>query len=211
MAATIRSLCVFCGSAAGRRDDYADAARSFGRVLAERSICLVYGGGNIGLMGILADEVLSGGGHVIGVIPRHLVERELAHAGATEMRIVNSMHERKALMAELADAFVALPGGIGTFEELLEIMTWAQLGLHNKPIGILDVCGYYRPLLTLLNNAAHEGFVLPENEGLLTVTTDPAEMLGRLAASMSVTAPPIRRLPPAKADGVIGLDFQTGQ
>jgi len=186
MAATIRSLCVFCGSAAGQRGDYADEARSLGRLLAERGIRLVYGGGNIGLMGILADEVLSGGGQVIGVIPRHLVERELAHAGATEMRIVGSMHERKALMAELADAFVALPGGIGTFEELLEIMTWAQLGLHNKPIGLLDACGYYRPLLALLQNAAHEGFLQPENQRLLTVATDPVDLLGRLAAFNSV-------------------------
>jgi uncharacterized protein (TIGR00730 family) len=185
MSATIRSLCVFCGSTAGRRDDYSTAARNLGRLLAERGIRLIYGGGNIGLMGILADEVLRGGGQVIGVIPRHLVERELAHAGATEMRIVSCMHERKALMAELADAFVALPGGIGTFEELLEIMTWAQLGLHNKPIGLLDVCGYYRPLLALLQNAAHEGFLQPENQGLLTVATDPAELLDQLAASIS--------------------------
>jgi len=155
-------------------------------LLAERGIRLIYGGGNIGLMGILADEVLRGGGQVIGVIPRHLVDRELAHAGATEMRIVASMHERKALMAELADAFVALPGGIGTFEELLEIMTWAQLGLHNKPIGLLDACGYYRPLIALLENAAHEGFLQPENQGLVTVASDPAGLLGRLAASISV-------------------------
>ena len=154
-------------------------------MLAERGIRLIYGGGNIGLMGILADEVLRCGGQVIGVIPRHLVERELAHAGATEMRIVGSMHERKALMAELADTFVALPGGIGTFEELLEIMTWAQLGLHNKPIGLLDACGYYQPLLALLHNAAHEGFLLPENQGLLTVATDPAELLEQLAQSIA--------------------------
>jgi uncharacterized protein (TIGR00730 family) len=185
MPATIRSLCVFCGSAAGRRDDYAAAARDLGRLLVERGIRLVYGGGNVGLMGILADEVLSGGGQVIGVIPRHLVERELAHAGATEMRIVASMHERKALMAELADAFVALPGGIGTFEELLEIMTWAQLRLHNKPIGLLDVCSYYRPLLALLGNAAQEGFLPPENQGLLRVATDPAELLDQLARSIA--------------------------
>jgi uncharacterized protein (TIGR00730 family) len=185
MAATIRSLCVFCGSAAGRRGDYAAAARGLGRLLVQRGIRLVYGGGNVGLMGVLADEVLSGGGRVIGVIPRHLVERELAHAGATEMRIVGSMHERKALMAELADAFVALPGGIGTFEELLEIMTWAQLRLHNKPIGLLDVCGYYRPLLALLDNAAQEGFLPLENQGLLKVAMDPAELLDQLAASIS--------------------------
>jgi uncharacterized protein (TIGR00730 family) len=185
MAATIRSLCVFCGSAIGRRDDYASSARNLGRLLAERGTRLVYGGGNVGLMGVLADEVLRGGGQVIGIIPRHLVERELAHAGATEMRIVGSMHERKALMAELADAFVALPGGIGTFEELLEIMTWAQLGLHNKPIGLLDVCGYYRPLLALLQNAAHEGFLQPENQGLLIVATDPAELLERLTRSIA--------------------------
>jgi uncharacterized protein (TIGR00730 family) len=185
MAATIRSLCVFCGSAAGGRDDYGAAARNLGGLLAERGIRLIYGGGNVGLMGILADEVLTGGGQVIGVIPRHLVERELAHAGATEMRIVGSMHERKALMAELADAFVALPGGIGTFEELLEIMTWAQLGLHNKPIGLLDVCGYYRPLLALLHNAAHEGFLQLENQGLLKVATDPAELVDQLADLIS--------------------------
>jgi hypothetical protein len=185
MAATIRSLCVFCGSATGKHDDYAAAARSLGRLLAERDIRLIYGGGNVGLMGVLADEVLRGGGQVIGVIPRHLVERELAHAGATEMRIVSSMHERKALMAELADAFVALPGGIGTFEELLEIMTWAQLGLHNKPIGLLDVCGYYRPLLALLQNAAQEGFLPPENQGIVSVATDPLELLDRLAQSIA--------------------------
>jgi uncharacterized protein (TIGR00730 family) len=185
MPATIRSLCVFCGSAAGSREDYAIAARNLGRLLAERGIRLVYGGGNVGLMGVLADEVLRLGGQVIGVIPRHLVERELAHAGATEMRIVGSMHERKALMAELSDAFVALPGGIGTFEELLEIMTWAQLGLHNKPIGLLDVCGYYQPLLALLANAASEGFLPPANQRIITVATDATELLDQLTASIS--------------------------
>ncbi len=184
MPATLRSLCVFCGSSIGARDDYSRAARDLGRLLAERSIRLIYGGGNIGLMGILADEVLGRGGQVTGVIPKQLVDRELAHAGATEMRVVSSMHERKALMAELADAFVALPGGIGTFEELLEITTWAQLGLHNKPIGILNVCGYYQPLLALLANAARECFLPPENQRLITVADDAEELLDRLSQAM---------------------------
>jgi uncharacterized protein (TIGR00730 family) len=188
MPAILRSLCVFCGSATGARDDYAQAARHLGRLLAERGTRLVYGGGNVGLMGVLADEVLSRGGHVIGVIPRHLVDRELAHTGATELRVVASMHERKALMAELADAFVALPGGIGTLEELLEITTWAQLGLHNKPIGLLNVCGYYRPLLAMLAAAAQEGFLLPENQQLITVAQDAESLLDRLARSMPAHA-----------------------
>ena len=184
----LASLCVFCGSSTGSRPEYALAARELGRLMAERGIRLVYGGGNVGLMGVLADEVLSRGGQVIGVIPRRLVERELAHAGATEMHVVASMHERKALMAALADAFVALPGGIGTFEELLEITTWAQLGLHNKPIGLLDVCDYYRPLLTLLASAAQEGFLPPENQHLITVAADASHLLDLLTAAMPVIA-----------------------
>jgi hypothetical protein len=164
------------------------AARQLGRLLAERGTRLIYGGGNVGLMSVLADEVLSRGGQVIGVIPRHLVERELAHAGATEMRVVGSMHERKSLMAELADAFVALPGGIGTLEELLEITTWAQLGLHNKPIGLLDVCAYYQPLLAMLDLAAQEGFLPPEGRRLITVADDAGRLLDLLAESLPACA-----------------------
>ncbi len=188
MPAILRSLCVFCGSAIGARNDFAQAARHLGRLLAERRTRLVYGGGNVGLMGVLADEVLSRGGEVIGVIPRHLVDRELAHTGATKLHVVASMHERKALMAELADAFVALPGGLGTLEELLEITTWAQLGLHNKPIGLLDVCGYYRPLLAMLAGAAQEGFLLPENQQLITVAECADDLLDRLTRSMPAHA-----------------------
>ena len=183
MPATLHSLCVFCGSSIGGRDDYARAARDLGRLLVERSIRLIYGGGNIGLMGVLADEVLSHGGHVVGVIPRHLVERELAHASVSQMHVVGSMHERKALMAELADAFAALPGGIGTFEELLEITTWAQLGLHRKPCGLLNVAGYFDRLLDFLDHASDQHFVPPGHRQLLLADADAATLLDRLAGS----------------------------
>ncbi len=180
MSRRVRSLCVFCGSSSGGRPEYAAAARGLGRLLGQRGIRLVYGGGNVGLMGVLADEVLAGGGQVIGVIPQHLMAKELGHAQVTELRVVDSMHERKALMAELSDAFVALPGGLGTLEELLEILTWAQLGLHAKPCGLLDVCDYYRPLREMLAHAAAEGFLRPEHEQLLVTATEPAELLDRL-------------------------------
>jgi uncharacterized protein (TIGR00730 family) len=181
MSVHLRSLCVFCGSSAGRQPEYAAAARDLGRLLAERSVRLVYGGGNVGLMGVLADEVLAHGGQVIGVIPEHLMAKELGHAQVTELRVVGSMHERKALMADLSDAFVALPGGIGTLEELLEILTWAQLGLHAKPCGLLDVCDYYRPLREMLAHAAAEGFLSPEHQQLLVTATEPAKLLDLLA------------------------------
>jgi uncharacterized protein (TIGR00730 family) len=181
MSGIIRSLCVFCGSSVGRRPEYATAARELARLLAQRGIRLVYGGGNVGLMGVLADEALAHGGEVIGVIPEHLMAKELGHSGVSELRIVGSMHERKALMAELSDAFVALPGGIGTLEELLEIVTWAQLGLHAKPCGLLDVCDYYRHLLDMLARAAAEGFLRPEHQELLVTATTPAELLDKLA------------------------------
>jgi hypothetical protein len=144
---------------------------------------LVYGGGNIGLMGILADAALSSGGQVIGVIPRHLMDKELGLIDCTELVIVGSMHERKARMADLADTFIALPGGIGTFEELFEILTWGQLGLHAKPCGILDVAGYYQPLLALLDRATGEGFLRSEHRGLLLTETDPAALLAALTAA----------------------------
>jgi uncharacterized protein (TIGR00730 family) len=177
-----RRLCVFCGSALGRRAAYAQAARALAAELVRRGIGLVYGGGSVGLMGVLADAVLDGGGQVIGVLPRGLASKELAHAGLTELRLVDSMHERKALMASLADGFVALPGGLGTLEELLEILTWAQLGIHRKPVGLLDVDGYWRGLTAFLHHAVTEGFVRPEYAELLLLDTLPATLLERLQA-----------------------------
>jgi len=162
-----KRICVFCGSSSGGRDGYAAAAASLARHLAARGIGIVYGGGNVGLMGTLADAALAAGGEVIGVIPRFLGSLELAHAGLAELRVVDSMHERKALMAELADAFIALPGGFGTFEEFCEVITWTQLGLHRKPCGILNVEGYYDPLLALFDHATAERFVRPPHRALV--------------------------------------------
>ena len=152
-----------------------------GRLLAARKITLVYGGGNVGLMGILADAVLEAGGHVIGVIPHALVAREVAHNSLPDLRVVGSMHERKALMAELADAFVALPGGYGTFEEFYEVLTWAQLGLHQKPCGLLNVEGFYNPLLSLVDHAIAERFIRPEHRALIVEAQDPDSLLSLLA------------------------------
>ncbi len=165
----MQALCVFCGSRTGSSPDAQAAADELGRQLAARRIRLVYGGGNIGLMGILADAVLAGDGEITGVIPEALVNRELAHAGVRDMRIVDSMHTRKALMANLADGFVALPGGIGTFEELFEILTWRQLGIHHKPIALLNVGGYYDPLLAMIERAIEQGFMHAVNRQLLFV------------------------------------------
>jgi len=155
------SVCVFCGSAPGARPSYSAAARELGGALARAGMTLVYGGGRLGLMGIVADAVLQGGGRVIGVIPRMLIERELAHPGLTTQHVVTTMHERKTLMAELSDAFVGLPGGMGTFDELVEIVTWAQLGLHAKPVVLANIDDYYRTLYAMLDNAVAEGFVTP--------------------------------------------------
>jgi uncharacterized protein (TIGR00730 family) len=179
MAASFHSICVFCGSAAGQRPEYAEAAADFGRLLAERGIRVVYGAGNVGLMGVLADAALAAGGQVIGVIPQMLVDRELAHPGI-DLRIVSSMHERKALMAELAEAFVALPGGLGTYEELCEVLTWGQLGIHAKPAGCLNVAGYFDPLLHMLDHAVAEGFLRPEQRKLLIVEEEAANLIARL-------------------------------
>ena len=176
----IRNVCVYCGSSPGEKPTYAAAARAFGAVLAERRLGLIYGGGSVGLMGILADAVLAGGGKVTGVIPRALVARELAHGRLTDLRVTESMHQRKALMAELADAFVALPGGIGTFEELFEIWTWAQLGLHRKPCGVLNADGYYQGLVAFLDHATASGFITPQNRAMLLVGADPDDLLDRL-------------------------------
>ncbi|MGA9565493.1 MAG: TIGR00730 family Rossman fold protein [Candidatus Korobacteraceae bacterium] len=176
-----RRICVFCGSNLGISRVYKDAAVTLGRLLAVRGIELVYGGGNIGLMGVLADAVLVSGGRVIGVIPESLMAKEVGHAGLTELRIVKSMHERKALMADLSDGFIAMPGGFGTFEEFCEIVTWSQLGIHSKPCGLLNVEGYYDPLLRLFDHAVREGFLREENRRLVLEDHDPEQLLGKMA------------------------------
>ena len=175
-------VCVFCGSNAGTRPAYTEAARALGAELVNRGLGLVYGGASVGLMGVLADTVLAGGGEVIGVIPRPLGSREVAHTGLSDLRVVGSMHERKATMESLADGFISLPGGLGTLEETLEILTWAYLGIHRKPVGVLNVAGYYDGLLRLLTHAMREGFVRPEYFGLLLFADTPAELLDRFAA-----------------------------
>ena len=177
----MKRVCVFCGSRNGTRDQYVAAARRTGEALARRGIGLVYGGGGIGLMGILADAALSAGGDVIGVIPEALMAREVAHRGLTDLRVVASMHERKALMAELADAFVALPGGFGTLEEFCESLTWAQLGIHRKPCGLLNVEGFFDPLLLLFDHAVRERFVSPDHRSLVVVEEDPERLLDALS------------------------------
>jgi uncharacterized protein (TIGR00730 family) len=178
----VKRVCVFCGSNPGGRPEYVAAARHLGRTLVRQQLGLVYGGGSVGLMGALADAVLADGGEVIGVIPRPLATRELAHPGVNDLRLVDGMHERKATMASLADAFVALPGGLGTLEETLEILTWAQLGIHAKPVAVLDVLGYYEGLRHLLDHAQHEGFVRPEHAALLLFAGTAEDLLDRLRA-----------------------------
>lgn len=175
-------ICIFCGSSSGVRPEYAAAARDTGALLGRRGIGMVFGGGRVGLMGLAADAALAAGGEVVGVIPRTLVEREVAHQRLTAQHVVETMHERKALMAKLTDAFVALPGGAGTYEELFEIWTWAQLGIHRKPLGVLDVSGYFAPLLAMADHAVKEGFMRPEYRAMLQVARDPAELLDKLAA-----------------------------
>ncbi len=182
-------VCVFCGSSAGESPLYRQQTERLAEALLTRNIDLVYGGGCVGLMGILADAVHNGGGHVIGVIPDALVAHEVAHLGLPDLRVVASMHERKALMASLADAFIALPGGFGTFEELFEALTWTQLGLHAKRCGILNVNGFYDPLLALLDQSVASGFLKPANRSLLSTATDPDALLDLLSAP----------LPPAEA------------
>lgn len=174
-------VCVYCGARRGHRPVFAEAAAAFGRTLAERGMELVYGGGGVGLMGVLADAVLAAGGRVTGVIPRSLVERELAHAGLDELLEVDGMHARKARMAALADVFVALPGGLGTLDELFEIWTWAQLGFHRSPVGLLDVEDYYQGLLHFLERSEQEGFVGPSERRRLLVGREPGALLEALA------------------------------
>ncbi len=177
----MRSVCVFCGSSAGNRDVYAAAARNVGQTIAEQGLRLIYGGAMVGLMGEVADAALAAGGEVIGVIPVALVEREIAHGGLTETHHVKSMHERKAMMADLSDAFLALPGGVGTLEELFEIWTWGQLGHHRKPVGILNVEGYFDPLLAFVDRQYSEGFMRHEHRDMLVVESDPARVLKRFS------------------------------
>jgi uncharacterized protein (TIGR00730 family) len=183
----MKRLCVFAGSSAGARTDYLTAAAELGRVLAGRDIGLVYGGARVGLMGAVADAVLAGGGEVIGVIPEALVEKEVAHTGLTDLRVVASMHQRKALMAELSDAFVALPGGWGTLDEMFEILTWAQLGLHRKPCGLLNAKGYFDRLLAFLDHTVEQGFVRREYGSLLSVAEAPASLLDAMQAQTPPT------------------------
>jgi uncharacterized protein (TIGR00730 family) len=178
----MRSVCVFCGSSAGSDPAYADAARALGTEIARRGLRLVYGGGSIGLMGVVADGALGAGGEVFGVLPAALFQREVAHAGLTRLYDVATMHERKALMAELSDAFIAMPGGYGTLDELFEMTTWTQLGIQCKPVGLLDVAGYFEGLRTFLGRACADGFLTPAHAGLLSYDTSVPRLLDALAA-----------------------------
>lgn len=192
MTTSSKRICVFCGSSPGRLPDYERMATELGDQLVRHGYGLVYGGGQVGLMGTIARRVLDLGGEVIGVIPQTLTEREVAFEDVTQLHVVSSMHERKAMMNELSAAFVAMPGGFGTMEELFEVITWAQLGIHSKPFGLLDVAGFFEPLLAFLDHATSEGFIRPEYRAMVTSSSDPAELLDRLA---DWTAPgPIRWL-----------------
>ncbi|TAJ10367.1 MAG: TIGR00730 family Rossman fold protein [Nitrospirae bacterium] len=189
----MKRICVFCGSREGNRPVYTEAARAVGGLLAREGIGLVYGGGGIGLMKLLADAVLDAGGQVTGVIPHALTTQEIAHPRVTDLRVVGSMHERKALMAELSDAFIALPGGYGTLEEFCEVVTWAQLGLHRKPCGLLNVAGFYDPLLAQLDRQVTEGFLSPTMRTLVIEAKEPGQLLISIQAYRSpVTEQPIR-------------------
>jgi uncharacterized protein (TIGR00730 family) len=197
---TLKSVCVFCGSQQGARAEYLDAARDLARACAARDMLVVYGGGHVGMMGALADEMLANNGRIVGIIPRHLMRSELAHRGLTELNIVESMHDRKRAMAERSDAFVVLPGGYGTFEEMFEMVTWLQLRLQSKPVGILNIEGYYDRLLDFLRHAASEGFIRPEHWDLIIVEHGVELLLDRLelhAAEMVRSHP--RRLDPSRA------------
>ncbi|MEO7457130.1 MAG: TIGR00730 family Rossman fold protein [Gemmatimonadaceae bacterium] len=185
----LETVCVFCAANPGAHPWYRDGAMAMGRFLAESGRRVVFGGGRTGLMGALAEGVLGAGGQAIGVMPKHLVDRDVAHTGLTELRVVSSMHERKTMLSALADGFVAMPGGLGTLEELFEIWTWGQLGLHRKPYGLLNVNGFFDPLLAFLDHAVAEGFVGVENRRMLAVDTDPERLI---AAMESMQPPPVR-------------------
>jgi uncharacterized protein (TIGR00730 family) len=184
----VKRICVFCGSNPGVRPEYADAARALAGVMAERGIGLVYGGGNVGLMGVVADAVLAHGGEAIGVIPDALMRREVGHRGLTELHVVGSMHERKQMMADLADGFIAMPGGYGTFEEFCEVITWSQLGFHPKPCGLLNVLGYYDPLLAMFDHGVAEGFIHPGHRAMVLQETDPARLVEGMRAFVPANA-----------------------
>ena len=185
----MQTVCVFCGSSPGARPAYADAARLFGAALARRRLRLVYGGGHVGLMGALADGVLAGGGAAVGVIPRFLVEKELAHRGLTELVVVGTMHQRKAEMADRADAFAVLPGGFGTGDEMFEALTWSQLGLHAKPVGLLNTAAFFDPLLQWLDHMVRERFLRPEHRALVLTAAAPDALLDALEAWRPVETP----------------------
>ena len=187
---SLRTLCVFCGSSSGRGDTFLRAAESLGAVLAQQEIELVYGGAHIGTMGAVANASLAAGGKVIGVMPQRLVEREVAHGSLTELHVVDTMHTRKAKMADLADAFIALPGGFGTYDELFEILTWAQIGMHQKPIGLLNIADFYTPLLTFLRGSVDAGFVQPRHLAMLHVAETPEALLAKLRAARNADAVP---------------------
>jgi uncharacterized protein (TIGR00730 family) len=179
----MKSICVFCGSSPGDSPDFLAAAKEMGRELAARGMRLVYGGGNVGLMGAVADSALEHGAEVIGVIPRSLMQKELGHTRLTELRVVASMHERKNTMADLSEAFVAMPGGFGTFEEFCEVVTWTQLGLHHKPCGLLNIAGFYAPLLEMFDRAVAHRFIRPEQRALVLVDSTPGALLDRLSTA----------------------------
>lgn len=195
--ATLKRICVFCGSSPGRSPDYVRAAEELGILLAQRRIGLVFGGGKVGLMGRLAHAALDAGGEVIGVIPRFLYEKRVACAGLSELRVVETMHERKARMAQLADGFVALPGGLGTLEETFEALTWAQLGMHGKPCGLLDVAGFFAPLLRFLDHVSEQGFINASHRAMVLSAATPAGLLRQLENYQPVTAD--------KAEWALGL------
>jgi uncharacterized protein (TIGR00730 family) len=178
----LKSICVFCGSNTGRGDAYGAAARALAEAIARRGLRLVYGGGSIGLMGVLGEAALAAKGHVIGVTPRRLLEREVVHKGLTELHVVETMNERKTLMAELSDAFIALPGGMGTLDEMFEMLTWNQLGFHSKPCGLLDAAAYFERLMAFLDHSVAERFLMPEHRSMLIVERDPDRLLARLAS-----------------------------
>jgi uncharacterized protein (TIGR00730 family) len=185
----MKRICVFCGSSQGSRTEYQAAAEEMGTELVRRNIGLLYGGGNVGLMGIIADAVLRAGGEAVGVIPESIMAREVGHNGFTKLHVVRSMHERKALMADLSDAFVALPGGFGTLEEFCEVVTWTQLGLHAKPCGMLNVLGYYTPLLAMFDHAVGERFLKSENRALVMARESPSDLLQALGVGASISPP----------------------
>ena len=194
----MKAVCVYCGSSYGARPVYAEAAKAFGRALVQADLALIYGGGSVGLMGTIADEVLARGGRAIGVIPELLMNKEVGHKGLTELHVVPDMHQRKKKMADLSDAFVSMPGGVGTFEELFEVYTWAQLRYHEKPVALLNIDNYYDPLLAMLKHTVEEGFMRAPFLDMLQVESDPVKLIGALKA---YTPPAIDRWP-EKRDAV---------